>query len=545
MNPPDPNFSRAVLIGTSHYTEETAPDLPAVADNLTVLQEVFCDHETWGLPPQHCQVIDDPATNAALLDPVQAAAREATDTLLIYFAGHGMLDERNSLYLALTGSDPLLENRRYYTGVPFRSLAEIIVPSMVRRRIIILDCCFSGRAIQAVVGVDNALADVGGIYVMSSAAGNKTSKAPLGGEFTAFTGELLKVLRDGIPGHPKVLTLSAIFDRVLHAMEENGLPNPRALHSDAAGQLPFVRNKASRTAPRGYGQVPWTDVGRVFADRKELHDAGVHRPLQAGICGTWHAGGAESIVVSGGYKDDEDHGDVIIYTGHGGRDDNTQEQVADQDPRHPGNAALIASRISGLPVRVIRGARGDPGHSPPHGFSYDGLFTVEDYWWTIGTDGYRIIQFRLEYIEDSAATQASARPRVLAPNRWERVSRGLYLSRDVSEHVKAVHNYECQVCGFTIEAPGGIRVAETTHIRGLGIPHKGPDAAENILCLCPSHRRQFDLGAITIEDNLQVVDESTGVPFATLSLARRHRVGAEFLRYHRNVHRRTPSQAGQ
>jgi hypothetical protein len=30
--------------------------------------------------------------------------------------------------------------------------------------------------------------------------------------------------------------------------------------------------------------------------------------------------GAESIVVSGGYKDDNDFGDVIVYTGHGGQD---------------------------------------------------------------------------------------------------------------------------------------------------------------------------------------------------------------------------------
>jgi hypothetical protein len=33
--------------------------------------------------------------------------------------------------------------------------------------------------------------------------------------------------------------------------------------------------------------------------------------------------GAESIVVSGGYEDDEDHGDTIIYTGHGGNDPQT------------------------------------------------------------------------------------------------------------------------------------------------------------------------------------------------------------------------------
>lgn len=64
------------------------------------------------------------------------------------------------------------------------------------------------------------------------------------------------------------------------------------------------------------GEIPGVAAGQPYNSRRLAHEAGVHRPLQAGICGT-KATGAESIVVSGGYKDDEDYGDVIIYTGHG------------------------------------------------------------------------------------------------------------------------------------------------------------------------------------------------------------------------------------
>lgn len=66
----------------------------------------------------------------------------------------------------------------------------------------------------------------------------------------------------------------------------------------------------------------------------------VHRATQAGITGTATTG-AESVVVSGGYEDDEDYGDLIISTGHGGRDPKTGKQTADQSPEAPGNAALI------------------------------------------------------------------------------------------------------------------------------------------------------------------------------------------------------------
>ena len=76
----------------------------------------------------------------------------------------------------------------------------------------------------------------------------------------------------------------------------------------------------------------------------------------------------------GGYEDDEDHGDVIVYTGYGGRDSATGKQVSDQ-PFSMWNRALAYSSLNGFPVRVIRGAGHDSPYSPSTGYSYDGLFS--------------------------------------------------------------------------------------------------------------------------------------------------------------------------
>ncbi|MEW2548870.1 YDG/SRA domain-containing protein [Streptomyces sp. NPDC047002] len=95
------------------------------------------------------------------------------------------------------------------------------------------------------------------------------------------------------------------------------------------------------------GELPNVPPNTLFDSRRLAHDAGAHRPLQAGICGTGNTG-TESIVVSGGYKDDEDHGSVIIYTGHGGRD-SSGNQVSAQDLEDSGNAALVTSHLEGLP----------------------------------------------------------------------------------------------------------------------------------------------------------------------------------------------------
>lgn len=81
---------------------------------------------------------------------------------------------------------------------------------------------------------------------------------------------------------------------------------------------------------RFFGEVPGVSEGYHFQSRLELSAGWVHRPIQAGISGSQKEG-ADSIVLSGGYEDDEDHGDVIIYTGHGGRDQSSGKQVTDQE----------------------------------------------------------------------------------------------------------------------------------------------------------------------------------------------------------------------
>ena len=62
---------------------------------------------------------------------------------------------------------------------------------------------------------------------------------------------------------------------------------------------------------RVFGEIRGVPVGKVFADRKKLSRAEVHRPPQAGISGA-EKEGADSIVLSGWYEDDQDFDDVII-----------------------------------------------------------------------------------------------------------------------------------------------------------------------------------------------------------------------------------------
>ena len=51
-----------------------------------------------------------------------------------------------------------------------------------------------------------------------------------------------------------------------------------------------------------------------------------------GISGT-AKDGADSIVLSGGYEDDVDYGDEIVYTGHGGRHPSNGQQMILPPPK--------------------------------------------------------------------------------------------------------------------------------------------------------------------------------------------------------------------
>ncbi|KAJ6571745.1 PUA-like domain-containing protein [Mycena capillaripes] len=159
-----------------------------------------------------------------------------------------------------------------------------------------------------------------------------------------------------------------------------------------------------RQDPKIHGDVPGLPVGLMFADRGDVFNSGLHGQLLAGISGTQADGGAFSIVLNDGYEDDEDKGETITYTGEGkgkpGQEPNAgKTQQADQDMNWRGNAALKQNVESGLPVRVIRGCKGNIKYAPLQGYRYDGLYNVERAYTEIGKAGFKMCKFELKRCE--------------------------------------------------------------------------------------------------------------------------------------------------
>ena len=274
--------------------------------------------------------------------------------------------------------------------------------------------------------------------------------------------------------------------------------------------------------------VDWKE-GRNFADRAALAQTGIHKPTQAGISYS-EKEGADSIVLSGGYADDEDYGEVIVYTVMGGRDPNSGKQVKDQ-ALDRGNKALAINVLEGLPVRVVRGHTLDSQYSPTAGYAYCGLYTVEDYWHEAGQHGFLVWRYRLVKLVQTIPTPTTAiqipTGETTPASRQEVAVLRIVRDTQKAMNVKRHHAYECQICGTALVTPAGL-YAEAAHIRPLGSPHNGPDIEENILCLCPNHHVMFDNGSFSIADDFSLIGLK-----GKLRTAHSHNVGICYLTYHR------------
>ena len=283
-------------------------------------------------------------------------------------------------------------------------------------------------------------------------------------------------------------------------------------------------------AKRHFGRLPDVPEGATFATRGGVAAAGVHRPLQAGISGG-ASEGADSIVISGGYEDDVDLGEEVIYTGHGGNDPNSGAQTANQSLTRQ-NLALAVSSTQGLPVRVVRGSGGNPDRSPSTGYRYDGLYYVESYWKELGRSGFEIWRFRLvKSPSENPITDPppGKPPRGGAEDRFATVQRRVR-NTAVTQWIKELYDYRCQICGVRIETPGG-PYAEGAHIRPVGRPHDGPDSPDNVLCLCPTCHVKLDRGVICFDGNAEVFEISNNRGIGQLNVDPSHHPDAAHAHY--------------
>ncbi|KAK4358157.1 hypothetical protein RND71_023767 [Anisodus tanguticus] len=208
------------------------------------------------------------------------------------------------------------------------------------------------------------------------------------------------------------------------------------------------------------GAIPGVLIGDVFFFRMELCVVGLHGQAEAGIDYVPASQSsnrepiATSVIVSGGYEDNQDGGGVIIYAGHGGKDKYSRQCVHQKLER--GNLALERSMHYGIEVRVIRGFKYEgSGNASGEVYVYDGLYRIVEYWFDIGKSGFGVYKYKLVRIENQEemgsailrfAQNLRIRPLVAKPTgyisldiSWKKENVPVFLFNDIDDNHDPVY----------------------------------------------------------------------------------------------------------
>lgn len=286
-----------------------------------------------------------------------------------------------------------------------------------------------------------------------------------------------------------------------------------------------------------FGEIDGIQEGDHFDGRIEMMDSSFHRFWGRGIDGDPNLGAA-AICLSGGYEDDLDYGDEIIYTGAGGQDPKTRVQINHQTLAHRDNQAIFKNLINGTPIRVIRGSKHKSKFAPKKkGYEYSGLYYVTGHWLERGKAEFIMVRFKFVKANGRNSSQPQSDNNQSEggfhhsqPERRLRSTNTLVRNPQIAERVKNLYNNCCQICGTAIKTyDTSILYSEAAHIKPLGQPHNGYDDSSNMLCLCPNHHKLFDYGGITITEDFQVI----GSENSNLNVHPNHKIDKEVLKYHR------------
>ncbi|MGW3188501.1 chaperonin GroEL [Streptomyces ardesiacus] len=243
---------RALLIATGRYEDSRWNPLEAPLRDAGELARVLRDPVIGGY--EVTQVLDQPAYSIqrALQRFFTEAQRD--DELLVYFSCHGIKDYDESLYFA--GTDTLKEPDLLESyAVPADFVSRQLQRCRSERKVLLLDCCFSGAFRLGAKG-DSTSIDLGGPFdgsgtVVISATDETQLAFELvpegtggGGPLSVFTSALVEGLRKGVAdadGDGRVSVLD-LFRYVSQEMRRaHARQTPKLWILDGVGSLVVAR----------------------------------------------------------------------------------------------------------------------------------------------------------------------------------------------------------------------------------------------------------------------------------------------------------------
>jgi uncharacterized caspase-like protein len=247
-----------VLVANSTFPADAynLPDLEGPRNDPALLRDALCDPDVGVFAPDNVRLVTERTMSEVLAeaeDLLVSATRR--DTLLVYYSGHGLLDQSGELFLCTRDTRA---DRLRSTAVKASDLRGMMDASAAGVTVVVLDCCHSGRFKGT--NIPATLSGRGRFVVTSSRPGELANDADARNHASLFTHHLAEGIMSGAVDHDGdgVVTLSELYDYVRRALADEGRQVPQkrfegdgdvALARRAAQQVPADLVDPAASAP--------------------------------------------------------------------------------------------------------------------------------------------------------------------------------------------------------------------------------------------------------------------------------------------------------
>ncbi|MFB3922953.1 MAG: tetratricopeptide repeat protein [Terriglobia bacterium] len=241
----------ALLVASSEYEDPHFRRLEAPEKDVKALARVLGDQALGAF--HDVKILLNEPRDALLLQIEEFfAERERDDLLLLYFSGHGIKDEDGRLYYAAQNT---LHKRLVSTAVPAYQVNDLIGKSRSRRKILLLDCCYSGAFSKAflakgddAVGVMEEFRQGQGLVTLTASDAFQYSfeeeQGGAGGVHSIFTRALIEGIETGQADEDgdQLISLDELYHYVYEQVRSrNPRQNPRK-SGDVEGDIIVAQN---------------------------------------------------------------------------------------------------------------------------------------------------------------------------------------------------------------------------------------------------------------------------------------------------------------
>lgn len=241
-----------VLIASSQYQDQRLGCLRFPENDVDGLNEILSSKDYGNF--NEISVLKNRPHHEILLKINQILKKAKKDDLvLIYYSGHGKLNEAGKLHLATTDTDV---DSLEATSLPVDSIKSYMDISPANKFVLILDSCFSGAAgnvfTKGSVEDQLLLASGGrGTYIMTGSTGIQVASEKVGDSFGVFTKHIIEGIKGGGAADDNgLVTMDGLYNYVHDHVLKESSQEPMKWNLNVRGDLVISGGGKSKRAER-------------------------------------------------------------------------------------------------------------------------------------------------------------------------------------------------------------------------------------------------------------------------------------------------------